>query len=83
MSHCSDCGRDLSERGGGCCETCEGVCEPEETAAVQVRPDFITEANRAITDVRDIVTQLNSAEKDYLQKTSPTYRQLVDTIRRW
>jgi len=83
MNHCSDCGRNLSERGGGNCERCEGVCESPENAIVQVRPYFITEANRAIADVRDIVTQLNSAEKEYLQKTSPTYRQLVDTIKRW
>jgi len=31
MSHCSDCGRNLSECGGGDCKTCKGVCEPEET----------------------------------------------------
>lgn len=30
MSHCSDCGRNLSERGGGDCETCKGVREPTE-----------------------------------------------------
>lgn len=52
-------------------------------AAIAVRPDVITEANRAIAEVRDIVTQLNAAEKEYLQKTSPTYRQLVETIRNW
>jgi len=51
--------------------------------AIAVRPDVITEANRAIADVRDIVTQLNTSEREYLQKTSPTYRQLVDTIRSW
>lgn len=52
-------------------------------AAIAVRPDVITEANRAIAEVRDIVTQLNTYEREYLQKTSPTYRQLVETIRNW
>ena len=48
MSHCSDCGRNLSESGGGDCETCSGVCEPDKPLAkrlqeiidLPVRTDF-------------------------------------------
>ena len=36
MSHCSDCGRNLSESGGGDCETCSGVCEPKEPTLADV-----------------------------------------------
>ena len=66
------------------CRHC-GKDPAHETARTprDVRPDVITEANRAIAEVRDIMTQLNTAEKEYLHKNSPTYRQLVDTIRNW
>ena len=48
---------------------------------IAVRPDFINEANRAIWDMRDILTQLNDEEKKYLQMNSPIYRELVEMIR--
>lgn len=45
-----------------------------------VRLDFIHKAQCAIVDVRDIITKLNEAEKEYLQRNSPVYRQLVDML---
>ncbi len=57
MSHCSDCGRNLSESGGGDCETCSGVCEPKEPTLADV-------------DVIEVINTLprNSKELNVLKK---------------
>ena len=54
-----------------------------ETAQQELRTELIDDANKAIGTVRDIVAKLNEREKDYLRNNSPTYRQLVDTIKNW
>lgn len=50
---------------------------------LNVRQEVIADANAAIVKVRDIVRELSVEERDYLHRTSPAYRQLVDTIRNW
>ena len=86
MMYCVNCENPVAyeDKMANKCPHCGKHPDREDAkAAIAVRTDVITEANRAIAEVRDIMTQLNDAEKEYLQKTSPTYRQLVDTIRRW
>lgn len=57
--------------------------ERVDTSQDDLRPELIREANEAIIRARDIVSQLIVRERDYLQCSSPVYRQLVDTIKRW
>lgn len=79
MKQCTRCGNWMLPT--FVCGCKNKVHEPCNEEAIAVRPDFITEANRAVADMRDILTQLNDEEKKYLLRTSPTYRQLVEMIR--
>ena len=57
--------------------------QPEETAQQELRPDLVVEVDQAIVKVRDLVSQLNEREKEYMHTQSVAYRQLVDTIAAW
>ena len=50
---------------------------------IEVRPEMIARTTAAISQVRELVSNLNQREKDQLHHHSPEYRKLVDTIRDW
>lgn len=55
----------------------------EEKPEEELRSELVVAATEAIGKVRDIVVQLNEAEKRYLENSSIEYRQLVNTIANW
>jgi hypothetical protein len=57
--------------------------QSEEAAQQELRPDLVVEVDQAIVRVRDLVSQLNEREKEYMHTQSVIYRQLVDTIATW
>jgi hypothetical protein len=49
-------------------------------AQQELRPDLIVELEQALAKVRDLVSQLNEHEQQYMTVNSVAYRRLVDTI---
>ena len=57
--------------------------QPQEPAQQELRQDLIVQLDSAIVVVKDLVTQLNEREKEYMHTNSVAYRRLVDTIAAW
>jgi hypothetical protein len=44
-----------------------------EQGQIQMRPEMVARTTAAIAEVRQLVSQLNDREKEYLQRHSPEY----------
>jgi hypothetical protein len=52
----------------------------DATSQQELRPRMIVELEQALAKVRDLVSQLNECEQQYMLNNSVTYRRLVHTI---
>lgn len=57
--------------------------EKVESDSNVCRSSLVLQTVEAIVRVRELVSQLNQRERDYLHHNLPEYRKLVDTIRDW